>query len=224
MTCEDATIALGAYVLGTLDEAERAAVDAHLRTCPECRAELAELAGLPALLDRLSLQDLGEAVPVAAAPEDLFAKVAARAREEHESATPDAVVVPLRRRRRVQLVSAAAALALIAGGTTTAVLVSGSSPQTQVVQAAQGPVHMRVALTSQKAGTAMRVTVSGLPRDEHCRLVAVGEDGSRDLVGEWWATYAGDAQVTGSTTIDAADLASLVLYGTHGQKLVTVAA
>jgi len=38
------------YVLGAIDPAERALVDAHLATCQACQAELADLADLPALL------------------------------------------------------------------------------------------------------------------------------------------------------------------------------
>jgi hypothetical protein len=48
--CSEARVALGVYVLGAIDPAERAQVDAHLATCEACRAELAELADLPALL------------------------------------------------------------------------------------------------------------------------------------------------------------------------------
>jgi hypothetical protein len=169
------------------------------------------------LLERLSLQDLGEAIPVVTVPETLFAKVAAQAEAE------STVVVPLRRRRRMQLVSAAAALVLLAGGATTVALVTSSGSSGAVVRVgAQGAVHMRVGLSSQTAGTALRVTVSGLHKDEHCRLIAVGRDGRRDLVGRWWATYAGEAQVTGSTSIARSDISQLILYGTNGEELVTV--
>ena len=47
--CTDARPSLGVYVLGAIDPAERALVDAHLVTCRDCRDELAGLAGLPAL-------------------------------------------------------------------------------------------------------------------------------------------------------------------------------
>jgi hypothetical protein len=66
MNCEQARISLGVYVLGAIDPAERAMVDAHLETCQECRDELDELAGLPALLAMVSTEEalqLGEADP-----------------------------------------------------------------------------------------------------------------------------------------------------------------
>jgi hypothetical protein len=90
--CQEARIALGVYVLGAIDPAERALVDAHLATCEACQAELAELADLPTLLalvpaadaialaEGLSGDDLyppagfpaGDAFPGGAFSEDVF--------------------------------------------------------------------------------------------------------------------------------------------------------
>src|SRR6202035_2595342 len=50
MECPEARVSLGVYVLGAIDPAERALVEAHLATCRDCRDELAGLAALPALL------------------------------------------------------------------------------------------------------------------------------------------------------------------------------
>lgn len=66
---------LGAYALDALSREERAALRAHLATCPECQAELAELravvAELPVVLDELE--------PSAALRERLEAEVRADA-------------------------------------------------------------------------------------------------------------------------------------------------
>lgn len=56
MTCHRTT-ALGAYVLGALERAERAGLEAHLETCEVCREELDRLAPLPGLLSRLTLDE-----------------------------------------------------------------------------------------------------------------------------------------------------------------------
>jgi len=48
--CREIRHSLGVYVLGAIDPADRALVEEHLASCPECREELAGLAGLPALL------------------------------------------------------------------------------------------------------------------------------------------------------------------------------
>jgi hypothetical protein len=70
--CQEARIALGAYVLGALDPAEQALVEAHLDRCDACLTEMAELADLPALLDLVPAEEavrILEAGEVPAAPE-----------------------------------------------------------------------------------------------------------------------------------------------------------
>src|SRR5947209_5490211 len=57
LDCTDATVSLGAYVIGALDHTERAELEAHLARCPMCRDDLAELAPLPGLLSRLTLDE-----------------------------------------------------------------------------------------------------------------------------------------------------------------------
>src|SRR5512146_792615 len=63
--CQEARIALGVYVLGAIEPDERAAVDEHLDTCQECRAELAEFMELPGLL---ALVPAEEAIALADGP------------------------------------------------------------------------------------------------------------------------------------------------------------
>ena len=58
-----------AYVLGSLSADERREYEAHLETCPRCRAAVAELGGIPPLLAKLdsadvaSLDDGGSLMP-----------------------------------------------------------------------------------------------------------------------------------------------------------------
>ncbi|MGW7006717.1 anti-sigma factor family protein [Streptomyces sp. NPDC054933] len=71
---------LGGYVLGTLSPSETEQVRAHLAECDDCRAEHAELAGLPALLATVSeteAEAAGEAAP--AASEELADRLVRRA-------------------------------------------------------------------------------------------------------------------------------------------------
>ncbi|HTW20572.1 MAG TPA: zf-HC2 domain-containing protein [Mycobacteriales bacterium] len=217
MTCEETVVSLGVYVVGALDPAERAEVDAHLEQCAACRAELASLAGLPELLDRLSIEDFP--LELMAAPADLFDRVAARAREEDEQRTRRGLLSTTYRR----LTAVAAAAVLVAGASVGAVALAhhDQHPRSSFT-ATQSGVTMRVTLASQASGTGLNVTVSGLPRDEHCQLIAVGKDGTRDVAGRWDATYSGWAQETGSTRLPRSELAQLILLGNGGTRLATV--
>lgn len=212
MTCTEATTSLGAYVVGALDAGDRTAVEQHLHDCPGCRDELAGLAGLPGLMSRLTLEDVTAEPPVP--PVDLYERVAARARQE---------VATAHRRSRVRWLAAVAAAAVLLAGAGIGIdrWRAGRRP-TYSLSAAAGGVHMSVVLTPQASGTGLAVTVSGLPEQEHCRLVAIGSDGTRDRAGSWTATYTGQANVTGSTSIPRSTLIRLVLIGSHGQQLVTV--
>ena len=219
MTCQETTLSLGVYLLGALEPAERAAVDAHLARCADCQAQLADLAGLPSMLERLELSDL-ESTLASQDPTlerltpsaDLFSRLAAQVREE---------ATDLRRVRfgRFQKLTAVAAGVVVLAGVAIGHH-GGSHPLT--VEGAQGPVHMRVQVAGQSSSTTLHVTVSGVPAEEHCQLIAYATDGTHELAGQWDATYAGWADFTGSTSIPLERLSKLVLRGNNGERLDAV--
>jgi predicted lipoprotein with Yx(FWY)xxD motif len=59
-TCASVRSQLGVYLTGSILPADRAVVVRHLASCPACRSELADLAGLPGLLRRPACQDAAE--------------------------------------------------------------------------------------------------------------------------------------------------------------------
>jgi predicted anti-sigma-YlaC factor YlaD len=217
VNCDDTTLSLGVYLVGALDAQERTAVEEHLSDCPTCQAELAELAALPSMLEKLTIDDFP--LEPLVAPDGLFDRVAARAREEQDAHQSRRVA----RYRRLTAVAAAAVLVVGAGVGSLIAFGGGhhqSTPNT--FSHSQGGITMQVVLASQATGTGLRVTVSGLPRNEHCSLIAIASDGRRDIAGRWDATYSGWAQETGSTRIPQSQLSHLVLLGTNGQQLDTV--
>jgi putative zinc finger protein len=147
-------LALGGYVLGTLPPGEMEQVRTHLAGCAECRAEHAQLAGLPALLATVTAAEVaGRTVPTTDG--DLADRLVAQAAESAQSSSPARAVVPAvpqepqagvlerllqraaaRRRRtwRLQLAGAAASLMFIAaaaGGTWLAAVGSVGSEATR---------------------------------------------------------------------------------------------
>jgi predicted anti-sigma-YlaC factor YlaD len=223
MTCQDATMSLGVYLLGALEPAEQAEVDAHLAHCSDCQQQLAELAALPSMLERLELADLEptladhEVARDRLIPsEDLFSRVAAQVRDE------ESVVRRVRFGRFQKLTAAAAAVVVIAGvGIAVAIGHHGDSGS-HVFVGDKGPIHMRVEVNDQASSTTLHVAVAGLPQQEHCWLIAVSSDGVRDQAGQWDATYGGTAAFTGSTSIPLSQLSRLVLLGSNHQPLDTV--
>jgi anti-sigma factor RsiW len=78
--CGEARLSLGAYVLGALSRADRALVDAHLRTCADCRAERGSLNMLPGLLAQISESEVRS--PVDSSPELLDRVLSAVAQQD----------------------------------------------------------------------------------------------------------------------------------------------
>ena len=101
-TCAGIQSLLGVYLTGAIAPPDRAAVVRHLAACADCRAELAGLAALPALLRRPSVQAAAQAPPAdgnGEAPRRLARLVTRR-----------------RRRRRWLLAAAALVVAVAAAG------------------------------------------------------------------------------------------------------------
>jgi predicted anti-sigma-YlaC factor YlaD len=203
---------LAGYLLGMLDQPDRRRVEGHLAGCPDCRAELATLAPVPGWLARLSPEEAARG-PLAPDPA-LAGRLVAAAGADRRRA---------RHRRRALAAAAAAVVAAgTAGGVAAAVLPTATSPT--VFRAADAATGVRgtVRLTAEPTGTAIDLTVSGVPSDDHCRLIAVSTAGARDVAGSWLAGYHGAAHVDGSTAIPRSRLAALLVEGPGGRTLLAV--
>lgn len=229
--CRDIRHALGVYVLGAIDPAERSMVDAHLSTCPECREELAGLAGLPALLRRVPVgeaqqftDDTGN-VPGDEMPSDLMlpALLSRTAR--------------IRQARRWRGLAAAAAVVLAAGtaGAIGYSAVHQAGPQASVasgkpaghftlVSASDPQTHVgaTVRYTAKAWGTAIDTLVKGVPANTRCQLEITDSAGHTSVVGGWKTTYdEGSTWYPGGTSV-ALDSVRSFQVTSHGKVLVTV--
>jgi len=79
LTCDEVREMAGAFVLGALEPADEAAVRAHLDTCDDAHAEIAELGGV--------MPALAESVPVVEPPAGLKARIMAAAAADLEERT-----------------------------------------------------------------------------------------------------------------------------------------
>jgi Putative zinc-finger len=199
MQCPEARISLGVYVLGAIDPAERALVDGHLATCRDCRDELAGLAGLPALLTRVTAE---EALALAASDGPPPGRVGVRAAPPELLATVIDLTAARRRRRRRRDASLGVAAALIVavgvfGGLR---LGSGSAPPPaasgvnfpgqpngpwRTATTAASDMTATVQFRPMGWGTQLQAKVSGIPIGTRCQLWIIGAGGSRTLAGGW---------------------------------------
>jgi anti-sigma factor RsiW len=160
MSCAHVREELGAYVLSALEPAEREAVAAHLAACPDCAAEHARLAGLPALLVH------ADGLEIPAAPIAVEERLLDRVASERGA---------VRRRRRARrrrfpawwrVAAGALAGAVLGAGVTALLLHDGDPPRAAsyaLVLRGDGGVSARAQLSPERGGTELHLWVRGLP-------------------------------------------------------------
>jgi predicted anti-sigma-YlaC factor YlaD len=196
MDCPEARLSLGVYVLGAIDPAERSQVDSHLASCRDCRDELAGLAGLPALLARVGVE---EAIALAESDGPPPA-------EDEEQPPPrellgtvlDLASARRRRRRWVEVGLSVAAALIIAAGVFGGLRFHSGAPSASsavAVGPASGPWETETGHTADMSatvmyrpmgwGTQLAAKVTGIPVGTTCQIWVVGPGGKRMLIGSW---------------------------------------
>lgn len=197
-----------AYSLDALDPDERAEFEAHLATCAECQADVAEFGATAAFLADASLT-----APPADLKATIMAEVARTPQEQPpESDSADATIgsVPVvgadlppptaatpvtdlsaRRRRRftpTTLLATAAAFALFAVGAVALVSLRDSGGSSEVASVLEADDVRIVALETQIEGTPGSVQVAWSPSRDEIALIANGvADPDEGLLYALWA-------------------------------------
>jgi len=245
MDCAETRLSLGVYVLGAIDPAERAQVDAHLGGCRDCRDELAGLAGLPALLSRVGAEEAfalaendGPPAPWQAGGHTAFPGAPDDPPHELIATVIDLTAARRRRRRmREALVGVAAAL-VIAAGVFGGLRLGSSSPQPTEASAqfpgpAAGPwqtatghaqdMSATVQYRAMGWGTQFAAKVNGIPGGTKCQMWILGPGGTRTLAASWVVDdNEGKVWYPGSAAVSAATVDGFVItVGTSSQIPVT---
>jgi anti-sigma factor RsiW len=209
---EHLTEALGAYVLGTLDDQEAHVVAEHLAQCAGCQTQLDEL---------VTMRDILGGIPPEAfldgPPEDgdlLLQRTLRQVRREKTS-------VQFTRR----VVTSAAAVVAIAAALGGGVFIGKSNnttqvggpppppstsptptvvPSTRVVAATQAGASIRATITPAHGWVRVNVSVAGIPAGQRCKIVVVSRSGDREVAGSWLVSAA-----TTGTNLDGAALVAL---------------
>jgi hypothetical protein len=232
-TCRGLRELLGVYVVGAIEPAERALVDAHLNVCRDCREELAGLAPLPALMRRVTPDEAARiAYAAGEGPADWHG--------DDREASPeilDAMLARVRGRRqsrRVQSAFAIAAGVLIAAGAGAAVG-TALSPQATAARhvAAQvaeiaGPVSVgtrsatvRYGTSPWGTGTTMSVQVTGFPQWTTCKFWVLTKNGREEKAGSWTVGPRGDQLWYPSAVgTPKSDIADFVITWGHQRLLI----
>jgi hypothetical protein len=205
MTAEECRIwreRIGALVLGQLAPDERAATEAHLDGCPECRAEAEALAPLAAMLSRA---DPDRLAPAATPPADLGDRIARRIAAERRT----------ERRRRVRWgFGLGAAVATAAAMTILAISLIGSSHvapvETVAFKSVPKGVSVNASLDPQPWGSDVSVRVRGFRPGTLCTVWLQRADGTRVPAGSFRYVYAGESDEASLSSAVAPDDATAI--------------
>ena len=155
---------LAGYVLDALDPDASLAFAAHLRDCPDCAEEVAELSDLPALL--------ATAAPHVDVPVDLEARTFARIEEEARRGAGAPAARPTNHARRVgaglqRMLAVAAGFLIVAGAVgLVANLVGGSGgggTTIRLISATGTTARGEAKVRSTAQGRVVQLEVDGLP-------------------------------------------------------------
>ncbi|WP_406817020.1 anti-sigma factor family protein [Mycobacterium sp. M23085] len=212
-----------AYVLGSLSAAQRREFEAHMAHCPDCRAAVADLSGVPALLSQLDHEEVAAIDRSGPAPEmspELLPSLLATVRWRR------------RRTRVVTWVASTAAAAVLAIGVLLGLQGWSSTPAQQVSASAEPMAQVStslltstVAVSSQHWGTSINLNCVCLaPLNAHhdtLAMVVVGRDGSQTRLATWVAVPGHTATPAGAISTPLDQIAAVqVVAADSGQVLL----
>lgn len=200
----------GAYVLGALSPDERAAFEAHLATCADCRARVDEARAAAGLLAGLTPVDIADPGPM---PDTLL---------------PGLLRLAGRERVRRRLVTGS--LAMVAAACITALVVvlwPGSSPSSPPAQALEpvrpSPVTATATLVSKAWGTEIELHCrysDNVERWEPYKLVVVDTRGGEHEAGSWTLAAGHEVDFTAGTAVPETDISRVEITLDDGSPIL----
>ena len=202
-------MALGAYALGDLPAAERAALEGHLRECEECRAEATALETVGRLLRLADPARFSEPAPLP--PTELGERVAATIGAERQSRR-------VRRRRRgfgfgfagAATAAAAVVLALVLFSGDEG---SGEDPAQHVeFGSLPGKVEVSATLEPHAFGTEIHMYVKGARSGTLCRVFLRDGRGRSYSAGSFRYRWGDDSNAVMSSALDLSRTRTIAIH------------
>ena len=204
---------VGAYTLGVLEEADAFRFEDHLMECARCTSHVTEFGPVTRQM-MLYRRATPRSVHPTAQPgprmlDRLLAEVAARHRA---------------RRRQTLYAVAASVVFAVAGPGIAMVADSGDGPVRVTATDARSGVWAQVTTQNEDYGSDVEVEVKDGSGPRPCRLIAIGRDGSEQII-TGWNVPDHDARpktMHGSAAWHPDDIARYEVRTTDGEHLVTL--
>lgn len=200
----------GAYVLDALSPEERVEFEAHVATCPDCQARVAEARAAAGMLTGVTMADIADPGPI---PDTLL---------------PGLLRAATRERTRRRLVTGS--IAAIAAACITALVVvlwPGNSTTTLPAQALTpvrpSQVTATATLVSKPWGTEIDLHcqyADNVERYEPYKLFVVDTRGGHHAVGSWTLSPGHEVDFTAGTAVQQTDIARVEITREDGSPIL----
>ncbi|WP_217552759.1 zf-HC2 domain-containing protein [Streptomyces sp. GbtcB6] len=206
---------VGAYALGVLDEAEAFRFEDHLMECPSCSAHVTEFgpAARQLMLYRRATPRFVH--PMAQPGPRLLDRLLAEVASKHRA-----------KRRKLLYGLAASVVFAVAGPGIATYVGHDAAPTVQVTAAtdAQSGIWAQVKSQDTDSGSMIELEVKDPDGPRSCRLVAVGDDGSEQVVTTWAERDHDDrvSTMTGGSSMHPDEIDRYEVRNADGQRLVTL--
>lgn len=216
-----------AYVLGSLSEDDRREYEAHLQTCPRCRAAVEGLGEIPPLLAKLDSADVASLDGNSPEPQ---------LRPQVLDSLLHRVHANRRRSRWVTTAALAAAAAVLAIGLVIAIRPDSLGLQTGTEQAAgsamemtkvsETPINATISMTGYGWGTRIDMACTygdWGQRDappQNLGMVIVGRDGSHSQIATWLGLSGATALPSANTALPMEEIAAVQLVSSDSGQIL----
>ncbi|MEU9391115.1 zf-HC2 domain-containing protein [Streptomyces sp. NPDC048324] len=205
---------VAAYALGVLDEADAFRFEDHLMECAHCAAHVTEFGPVTRQMMLYRRSTPRFVSPMTRPGPQLLDRLMA------------AVATRQRATRRRFLYGLAASVAIAAAAPGIMMLAGGGDGSVRMAATdAKTGVWAQVTTADADMGSAVELEVKDGAGPRACRLVAVGRDGSEQIVTSWMVPDHDARPITmsGSTAMHTAEIARYELRTAQGEHLVTLA-
>ncbi|MFD8306348.1 zf-HC2 domain-containing protein [Streptomyces sp. NPDC059690] len=206
---------VAAYALGVLDEADAFRFEDHLMECARCAAHVTEFGPVARQMMLYRRSTPRFVSPMTRPGPQLLDRLMAAVANRHRAT------------RRRFLYGLAASVAIAAAGPGLMMLTNGGdgggAMQMAATDAKTG-VWAQVTAADADMGSDVQLKVKDAAGPRACRLVAVGRDGSEQVVTSWTVPDHDARPITmrGSTAMHVAEIARYDLRTAQGEHLVTL--
>lgn len=206
---------VAAYALGVLDEADAFRFEDHLMECARCAAHVTEFGPITRQMMLYRRATPRFVSPMTRPGPQLLDKLLGAVAARHRAG------------RRRFLYAVAASLAIgVAGPGIAMTMAGGGTTDTVRIAAtdAKSGVWAQVTTQDEYAGSQVKLEVKDGAGPRSCRLVAVGRDGSEQILTSWTVPSHDARPITmqGSSAMHTGEIARYELRTADGEHLVTL--